>query len=73
MRKLFVSLFFVLQLFSAGNAPADSILSWGLQKFDARDFPITNAVAIAAGDSYSLALGSDGSVVGLGRFCCRRK
>ena len=53
-------------------AYAHEIIAWGEQAFDSSDFPITNAVAIAAGQEYSLALKSDpsgagGSIVGWGR------
>jgi len=49
------------------SASAASIKSWGNTVFDSSNFPITNATAIAAGYNHSLALKSNGSIVGFGR------
>jgi len=39
-------------------AYAHDIIAWGSQAVDSSDFPITNAVAISAGQEHSLALKS---------------
>jgi len=45
---------------------AEPIVEWGRQKFDSRDFENAQFQAIAAGAYHSLALKSDGSIVGWG-------
>lgn len=47
-------------------ADAGSIISWGNIVYDSNDFPLTDVVAITAGGWHSLALKSDGSMVGWG-------
>ena len=56
----------ILLISAPHSAFAYSIKGWGLRTFDSGDFPITNAVAVAAGSGYSLVLKSDGSIVGWG-------
>jgi len=48
------------------SATAGSVKSWGSSALDSSDFPITNAVAISTWARQSLALKSDGSIVGWG-------
>ena len=50
----------------AQSAEAGSIVSWGKQRFDSRDFENAQFQAIAAGYAHSLALTSDGALVGWG-------
>lgn len=66
MRKLVLSLFFVLQLFSAGNVLAGSIISWGHSVADSGELLGDPFLAIAAGWRHGLALKFDGSIVGWG-------
>jgi len=47
------------------NVPG-CIVSWGEQRFDGRDFKDAQFTAVAAGRFHSLALKSDGSIVGWG-------
>jgi len=56
--------FGVLVLFSGGTAPGGALVSWGSQK--TADDELNDVVKIAAGGYHSLALKSDGSVVGWG-------
>jgi len=47
-------------------ARAEVVCSWGQQRFDGQDFIGARFQAIAAGAGHSLALKSDGSIVGWG-------
>ena len=44
------------------SARAGSILSWGEQRFDGRDFENTQFIAIAAAGEHNIAIKSDGSI-----------
>jgi len=63
-------LFFCLSTILAPAAHAASILGWGSQRLDSAQLPPNPCnpfTAIAAGGSHSLALRSDGTIVGWGR------
>jgi hypothetical protein len=47
-------------------ADAGSIVSWGAIAFDSKELAANDFVAISAGGSHTLALKSDGSVIGWG-------
>ena len=47
-------------------ADAGSIISWGAVAFDSKELDANDFIAIAAGYNHSLALKSDGSIVGWG-------
>ena len=64
MRKLFYSL--VLLLLLAPGSFADSLLVWGNQRIDSSDFVNAKFTAISAGSSHSLALKTDGTIIGWG-------
>jgi len=53
-------------LYLTQQSPAASILGWGSQRLDSTQFLTNRFTAIAAGGSYSLALRSDGTIVGWG-------
>jgi len=46
---------------------AGSIVSWGAVAFDSKELDANDFIAISAGWNYSLALKSDGSLIGWGR------
>lgn len=58
-----LAVFFTQPIFAAKQA--GRIVSWGDQKTP--DAPLTNITKIAAGSFHSLALKSEGSIVGWGR------
>ncbi|MCX5636326.1 MAG: RCC1 domain-containing protein, partial [Planctomycetota bacterium] len=65
----FLSLFIVTAIFyfvMGQTAFAGYIIGWGSMSVNSSDFVRNNFVAIAAGRTHSLALKSDGSIVGWG-------
>ena len=58
----------MLALLGAGRVPAQNIAGWGDDSLGQTDIPVaaTNAIAVAAGYSHSLALMSDGTVLAWG-------
>ena len=65
LRK-FILLIVVCSLYFVQSVLAGSIVSWGNTTFDSSQLDTNDFVAISAGDSHSLALKSDGSIVGWG-------
>ena len=66
--SLYVSALVWLAAFLCWLSPAQALVvcSWGMQRFNGRDFIGARFQAVAAGDRHSLALKSDGSIVGWG-------